>query len=75
MAPVRLTTPRLSFDLPPSRDEAVHMAETGNFGVQRAQHLLYASQHAVDLARAALGPKVSLQGQLSRARDTQVQRL
>ncbi len=74
--PGALDLPRRRLDgLPGSRDAAVAQAVADNPDVAAARENQEATRLGIDVARAGLYPTVSLQGRLSRLRDTDVQLL
>ena len=73
--PGSLEMPRLGLPLPRSRAAAVEQAVAGNFAVRAARETFAASEAAVGVAEAGLRPNVSLQGELARLKETDVQQL
>ena len=73
--PGSLDLPRLSLKMPRSREAAVAQALAGNFAVRAARETFAASEAAVGVAEAGLRPNISLTGQLSRLKETDVQAL
>ena len=75
-APGALDLPRRRLDgLPASRDLAVAQAVADNPDVAAARENQEATRLGIDVARAGLYPTVSLEGRVSRLRDTDVQAL
>lgn len=75
-APGALDLPRRRLNgLPASRDAAVAQAVADNPDVAAARENQEATRLGIDVARAELYPTVSLQGRLSRLRDTDAQSL
>ena len=62
-----LTAPTPQLDLPPSRDEAIRLAQDGAPSVTQAQYNLQAAEDDVRLIRGNLLPTVSINGAASRA--------
>lgn len=59
--------------LPATRESAVAEALASNFDVAAARETLAAARAGVDVARAGLHPTISLQGELARVKETDVQ--
>ena len=65
-SPGRLEAPRLSFDLPASRGEAIELSQSNNPNVVAAEFSESASRNAVDQVRGEMLPSVNLRSTLSR---------
>ncbi len=71
--PGELDLPRLVLPLPPSRQAALGLILGGNFDVAQARAALEASRQGIDIARAGLLPRLSLEIRGTRDKETDVQ--
>ena len=71
--PGELDLPRLVLPLPLSRQAALALAAGDNFDVVQARAALEASRQGIDIARAGLLPRLSVELRGTRVRDTDVQ--
>jgi TolC family type I secretion outer membrane protein len=72
-APGRLRAPRLTFELPTSREETISLAQGNNPNVVAAEFSETAARSAVDEARGEMLPSANLRGTLSRTYDASSQ--
>jgi outer membrane protein len=73
--PGDLALPTLALPLPADRRATLALVPGSNFDIQQARSALAASRQGIDIARAGLLPKLSLELRGSRLRDTDVQAL
>ncbi len=71
--PGALDLPRLTLPLPPSRQAALALVPGDNFDIAQARAALEASRQGVDIARAGLLPRLSVEVRGSRVKETDVQ--
>ncbi len=71
--PGELDLPRLVLPLPPSRQSALGSVLNDSFDVAQAQAALEASRQGIDIARAGLLPRLSLEVRGTRDKETDVQ--
>ena len=71
--PGSLALPKLALPLPADRRAALALVPGSNFDIQQARSALEASRQGIDIARAGLLPKVSLELRGSRVKETDVQ--
>ncbi len=71
--PGELDLPRLALPLPASREAALASVLSDNFDVAQARAALEASRQGIDIARAGLLPRLSIEIRGSRDRETDVQ--
>ncbi len=68
-----LELPRLALPLPANRQAALALVPDGNFDLAQARSTLEASRQGIDIARAGLLPRVSMEVRGSRVKETDVQ--
>ncbi len=68
-----LDLPRLALPLPASRHAALALVPDGNFDLAQARSALEASRQGIDIARAGLLPRLSMEVRGSRVKETDVQ--
>ncbi len=73
--PGALELPRPVLPLPADRGAVLALVPAGNFDVQQARSALEASRQGIDIARAGLLPRLSLELRGSRVKETDVQML
>ena len=73
--PGALDLPQLTLPLPPTRAAALAAVPTDNFDLIQARFALEASRQGIDIARAGLLPRASLELRGTRVKETDVQLL
>lgn len=73
--PGELELPRLSLPLPSTREAALSSVMASNFDVAQARAALEATRQDIDIARAGLLPRISLEARLTRVKETDTQML
>ncbi len=71
--PGALELPRLVLPVPADRGAVLAMVSSNNFDIQQARSALEASRQGIDIARAGLLPRLSLEVRGSRVKETDVQ--